>query len=481
MTAIKPMRCKELLWVVFLASIGLPSALLADTTAVFRMDDYYAQIIKYHPVARQANLLDEKARQELRIARGMLDPTVISKFYRKELGGTNYYTLWDNTLKIPVWYGTDIKAGFERNSGVNVNGENLTPSEGLTYVGISVPIGQGLIIDERRSTIRQAQLMVNLAEAEKISMINKLLLQAGKDYIDWMFAYHRWQLFSQGYDLAKFRFEAVKERVVQGDLSGIDSVEAKIEMQNRRVMMRQAEVEYQNASLIVSNHLWTENNTPVEVTTGMIPAEPKAVTSNIQMDSLQTLLQLAQTNHPDLIKQRIKLNQLNIERRFIADKFKPKLNLEYNIIQKGFPLAGESFNGTYLSNNYKFGASFSFPIFLRNERGKLQLTTLKITESNLGLQQSGREIVNNVQAAYNDLVALNEQVSLQEDMTGNARIMRDGEQQLFNNGESSLFMINSREMSLINNQVKLYEFKAKYAKARITLQWAAGTMNVGNQ
>jgi outer membrane protein TolC len=450
------------------------------TTGVFRMDDFYAQIIRYHPVARQANLLGEKAKQELRIARGLLDPTVNSKFYRKELGGTNYYTLWDNTLKIPVWYGTDIKAGFERNSGVNVNGENLTPSEGLTYVGISVPLGQGLIIDERRSTIRQAQLMVNLAEAERLSMINKLLLQAGKDYIDWMFAYNRWQLLSQGYDLAKFRFEAVKERVLQGDLSGIDSVEAKIEVQNRRVMMRQAEVEYRNASLIVSNHLWTENNTPVEVTDNMTPAEPEAVNTLLQLDTLQELLEMAQTNHPDLVKQRLKLDQLNIERRFVADKFKPKLNLEYNIIQKGFTLDGQSFSETHLSNNYKFGASFSFPIFLRNERGKLQLTTLKITETNLGLQQSGREIVNNVQAAYNDLVALNEQVDLQEEMVGNSQTMRDGEQELFNNGESSLFMINSREMSLINNQLKLYEFKAKYAKARITLQWAAGNMNVGN-
>jgi outer membrane protein TolC len=471
--------------ILLVASIGLllltPVRLLADTTGVFRMDDFYAQIIKYHPVARQANLLDERARQELRIARGLLDPTANSKYYKKELGGTNYYTLWDNSLKIPVWYGTDIKAGFERNSGLNVNGENLTPREGLTYVGISVPLGQGLLIDERRSTIRQAQLMVPLAEAEKLSMINKLLLQAGKDYIDWMFAYNRWQLLAQGYELAQFRFDAVKERVLQGDLSGIDSVEAKIEMQNRRVMMRQAEVEYRNAALIVSNHLWTENNTPVEITNGMLPAEPEAISSSIQMDSLQELLQMAQTNHPDLVKQRIKLNQLDIERRFVADKFKPKLNLEYNIIQKGFPLGGESFNGTYLSNNYKFGVSFSFPIFLRNERGKLQLTTLKITESNLGLQQSGREIVNNVQAAYNDIVALNEQLGLQEDMVNNTQIMRDGEQQLFNNGESSLFMINSREMSLITNQIKLYEFKAKYAKARITLQWAAGNMNMGNE
>lgn len=473
-------RSGMLLATLLVVSLIKPALLMADTTGVFAMEDFYVQILKYHPVARQANLLSERAKQELRVARGLLDPSINSKYYKKELGGTNYYTLWDNSLRVPVWYGTDIKAGFERNSGVNVNGESLTPEEGLTYVGISVPLGQGLLIDERRSTIRQAQLLGNLAEAERLSMINKLLLQAGKDYIDWMFAYNRWQMLSQGYELALFRFDAVKERVIQGDLSGIDSVEAKIEMQNRRVMMRQAEVEYRNAALIVSNHLWTENNTPVEITDLMIPTDPQAGNPVLQTDSLQQLLQQAQTNHPDLVKQRIKLNQLDIERRFIADKFKPKLNLEYNIIQKGFQLGGESFTGTHLSNNYKFGASFSFPIFLRSERGKFQLTTLKINDANLGLQQSGREIINYIQASYNDIVAINDQLDLQQDMVENAQIMRDGEQQLFNNGESSLFMINSREMSLINNRIKLFELRAKYAKARITLQWAAGNMNIGN-
>ncbi|CAN5881438.1 TolC family protein [soil metagenome] len=441
---------------------------------VFTIDDFYTQILQHHPVAKQASLFSDAAKQELRIARGLLDPRVNSRVYRKELGGTNYFTLWDNTLRIPVWYGTDLKAGFERNTGFNVNGESFTPAAGLTYLGFSVPLGQGLIIDARRATIRQAQLMGPLAEAEQAGLINKLLLQAGKDYADWMFTFHKRQLLEQGYELALFRFRAVKERVRQGDLSAIDSVEAKIEMQNRQVLVRQAQVEYQNASLVVSNYLWTANNTPVEVTPDLVPSLAGLEEIVPTPEALQKMAQTAQNNHPEILKGQIKLQQLDIERRLLTDNFKPRLNLDYNLIQRVFPLQGESFSQGFLANNYKFGATLGFPVFMRTERGKLQLNKVKIADLNYDLQQAGREINNQILAQYNEMQALEEVLTLQKEIVANTEVMRVSEQKLFENGESSLFLINTREMNLINNQIKLYELIAKQAQTHLTLQWAAG-------
>jgi outer membrane protein TolC len=463
---------------VLLAGLFLPGTLLGQgqPTQAFTIDDFYTQILQHHPVAKQAALFSDAAKQELRIARGLLDPRVNSRVYRKELGGTNYFTLWDNTLRVPVWYGTDLKAGFERNTGFNVNGESFTPDAGLTYLGVSVPLGQGLIIDARRATIRQAQLLGPLAEAEQAGLINKLLLQAGKDYADWLFTYHKRQLLAEGYDLALFRFNAVKERVRQGDLSAIDSVEAKMEMQNRRVLLREAQVQYQNASLVASNYLWTADNTPVEVTPDLVPSLAGMEETVPTAEALQRMAQTAQTNHPDLLKGQIKLQQLDIERRLLTDNFKPRLNIDYNLIQRGFPLQGESFSQGFLSNNYKFGAVLGFPIFMRTERGKLQLNKVKIADLNYDLQQTGREINNGIQAQYNEIQALDELLTLQKEMVANSQVMRDGEQRLFENGESSLFLINTREMNLISQQVKLYELIAKQAKTQLTLQWAAGNV-----
>ncbi len=459
---------------LFLFFGSAPLANAQDSTRAFTMEDFFAQVIAHHPVVKQANLLSEKARQEIRMARGVLDPSVNAKIYHKELNGENYYTLWDNALRVPVWYGVDLKAGFERSSGINVNGENITPPQGLSYVGISVPLGQGLFIDERRSTIRQALLLSNLAEADKVKTINKLLLEAAKAYWDWAYAYQKWQLYRQGYELALFRLEAIKERVVQGDMAAIDSVEARVETLNRQVMASQAQVEYQNTTLDVSNYLWREQNTPLEITPYVVPSLAGTETTPIGADSLRVLVNAARTNHPDLVKIGTKLRQLDIERQFVADKFKPKLNLEYNLLGKGFAFDGKINNGSYLSNNYKFGLSFSYPLFLRNERGKFQLTKLKILESELDLQQTNREIVNRINVAYNDWIALEMQIRMQEQMVVNTQRLRDGEQQKFENGESSVFLINTREMSMITNLVKLFELRTKYAKNKAMLQWSAG-------
>ena len=185
----------KLVWLaLFLLILSVKSSFAQDSMKVLPLEDLFFQIATHHPVAKQANLLSEAARQEFRLSSAFFDPVLSSKYLNKSFKGNNYFDLWDSYLQIPIWYGADFKVGYEKNSGPNINPEDYTPSSGLSYLGISIPLGQGLIIDERRATIRQARLLKNLAEADKIKMINKLLLQAAKDYWDWMYCYKKWQL-----------------------------------------------------------------------------------------------------------------------------------------------------------------------------------------------------------------------------------------------------------------------------------------------
>ena len=446
----------------------------SQTQQLVTLEAFFAQIMQHHPVARQAALLPEQARQEIRMARGSFDPNLSSSYYAKEFGERAYFSLWDNLLKVPVWYGTDLKLGYERNEGGFLNPEDATPSNGLSYIGITVPLGQGWLIDERRSILRQAQLLPTLAQADQLKLLNKLLLQAAKDYLDWYYHYQRQQLFTEGISLATVRLQAVRERVKQGDLAAIDTVEAAMEVQNREVQRLQAAVDAQNYRLIVSNYLWRENDQPAELTPQAIPALTPAELSVLPASQLPALLQAAQTNHPDLVKLEAKQQQLAIERRFAADKLKPKLNLDYNLLEKGRGFNGETFTRPHLETNYKIGVKFSYPLFLRQERGKLQTTRLKQEQNRLEQQQTTREVLTGVQTAYNELQALETQLRLQEQLVASAQVLQQGEQARFEGGESSLFMINSREQSLLSQQVKLYELRTKYAKARTTLQWAAG-------
>lgn len=452
---------------------------LPDTSRVFRLADLLTYVTLRHPVARQAGLLPERARQEVRFARGLFDPAATSKYYGKTFGGKEYFHDWDTQLRVPLWFGADIKAGFERGVGNYINPENGTPLSGLSYVGLSVPLAQGMLLDERRAAVRQAQALQLLAEAERRGALNKLILQAAKDYWDWSLHYQRLELLRLNTELAEVRFRAVRQRVQLGDLAAIDSVEALTELQNRQATLVQARVAWRNATLLLSNYLWDEQQQPRELPPSVRPQglPASAGWQPLPPDSVAALAELAQQIHPELQKSRAKLSQLGVERRLLTNKLLPKLSLDYNLLQAGQPFNPEAsarLSGSYLENNYKLGVSFAYPLLLRQERAKLQLNRLKLQETELELQQDAREIQAGVRTVANDWEALREQLRLQEQMVQNAERLRNGEQIRFENGESSVFLLNSREATLVSARVKLAELQAKYAQTQATLRWAAG-------
>ncbi len=459
------------------APAAAPAA-LADTSQVFALADLLAYVLLRHPVARQAGLLPERAAQEVRLARGQLDPTATSKYTGKTLGGQEYFHDWDTQLRVPLWFGVDVKAGFERGTGRYVNPENYTAPAGLSYVGVSVPLAQGLLIDERRAAVRQAQALQGLAEAERRGALNKLVLQATKDYWDWSLSYQRRELLRQSVALAAVRLGAVRERVRQGDLATIDSVEALTELQNRQAQLVQAQVQWQNGTLQLSNYLWDAQQQPRELpaATRPLPLPGPGGWQPLPPDSLAALAVRAR-QHPELQKSRAKLSQLGVERRLLRNKLLPKLTLDYNLLQAGPPLGAEpglGLTSAYLQNNYKLGLGFAYPLLLRQERSKLQLNTLKLRDTELELQQDAREVQTTVRAVANDWEALRAQLRLQEQVSLNAERLRQGEQTRFESGEGSVFLLNAREAALVSARLKLAELQAKYAQTQATLRWAAG-------
>src|SRR6476661_7198901 len=103
------------------------------------------------------------------------------------------------------------------------------------------------------------------AEAERRAALNKLVLSANKDYWEWSLSQQRYELLRRNRDLGLQRFRATRERVRQGDLAPIDSVEALTELQNREAQLAQALGQLRNAALQVSNYLWDENSQPREL------------------------------------------------------------------------------------------------------------------------------------------------------------------------------------------------------------------------
>ena len=76
---------------------------------------------KYHPVIKQSFLQNEMAKNELRASRGIFDPSIQINTDEKTYDNKLYYKYNTSELKIPLWYGIDIKAGTENNIGERID------------------------------------------------------------------------------------------------------------------------------------------------------------------------------------------------------------------------------------------------------------------------------------------------------------------------------------------------------------------------
>ncbi|GAB3954042.1 TolC family protein [Spirosoma harenae] len=459
----------------------LPVARTVAQTAdsvVFSAADFYGAITQFHPLVRLSSLLSQEAQREVMQARGAFDPKLFSYYDKKQFGNTLYYDKWQSGLAVPLLPGgIDLKVAHDRNVGYYLNPENRLATPGLTSVGLTVPIGQGFLIDERRNTLRQSQLALTLADAERAKLINKTLFDAAKTYWDWFFAFQQYRLIDEGYRLADTRFRATRDRALLGDVAAIDTTEALITVQDRQVQREQSLAMLQNTRIRLMAFLWNAEREPVNLPENVIP---QTVLIGRQDEAiLQNLLTQAVETHPELTKLQTKERQLAVEERFRRSLLMPRLNVSASLLS-GIPILGES-NGlpsyyNFRTDNYKIGVEAAFPLFLRKERGKLQQVQIKAQQINLELQQTSRDIANDVKTSWNELKALERQVSVQQQTVQNQLRLVQAEQQKFEIGESSLFLINTRETKLIDLQVKWEEMKSKYQKAIADLYYRAGTV-----
>ena len=316
--------------------------------------------------------------------------------------------------------------------------------------------------------------MQSMLRAEREAILNKLILQVNNDYLEWSLRYEYTLLLSEAIRLGTERLQNIRYKVLLGELPAIDSTEALIELQNRTVNFLQAQNDFRNAGLVLSNHLWNPDGDPVQLDTNLIP---ELFGRNKISDTIPDFDDLLQTaaQHPDLLQLEAKTGQAAIERRWAAEKLRPKLNLEYNVLSSGYRPFRSVYDYNTWSGNQKVGINFSMPLFLREERGKYGIAKLKQSRLEWETDYRRRQLTTELRTAYNELGVIRQQCEIQERQVRNTRVLLEGETNRFNEGEGSVFFINNRENALVNSRMKLAEMNVKYEKSKAKLRWIAGS------
>jgi len=453
--------------IVFVLSLFVSqfiSAQIQDSVALdFRT--YIGLVKKNHPVVKQANLLLTIGEAEVLRSRGNFDPKIELDYDQKVYEGSDYYEILLGTLKIPTWYGIEFKTQFEQNDGTFLNPERFVPDEGLYSAGISMSLGQGLFINDRMATLKKAKLFKIQTEAEQQLMTNQILYDASIAYFNWLRAYNELKVFIDFSTNAEKRFKGVKRRVEVGDVAAIDSIESKIAFQDRLLRLENSRLIYRKASLELSNFLWLEDNTPVEISGQVYPTSIniESVDQVLQITDLQ-LTNYAVEEHPKIKALNLKAEQQEIEKRLTANKLLPVVDLDVALLA----VEPDRFNN-FDTANYKAGLNVSIPLFLRKERGDLALAKAKLSDARFTVVSEQVFLQNKIAGIQAEINSYAEQVQQVEAIVTNYKTLLQGEERKFALGESSLFLVNSREQKLIDARLKRTElyFKWKEAKANL--------------
>lgn len=448
----------------------------SDSSEILSLESFMVFILANHPVIKQADLLPEVARQEIRLARGAFDPKLEASLDNKHFDNKEYWNILSTSLKVPTWFPLDPKVSVDRNRGLFLNPENAIPMDDnfrQVTAGISLPVGRGLIIDQRRAAVRQAQIFVEINDAERIKLINKILLSAAKDYWSWYFAYSNYRLVDESMRISEEIYRRVRLDFDFGEVAAIDTVQAAITLQNRMIDRQAALIDFKRSGLILSNYLWGENEEPLEMNDDLVPDFILENQMRMPVATLDSLTQLAMVRHPDLVKATGKLGQLSIEERLAKENLKPRVDLNYNVINTPIGSGGD-FREFQLRENYKLGISFEFPLFLRKERAKLKQTRIKIDQTSYELNLRQREIVNDISAGYFALSNSRDMLGLMQQAVDNYERLLEAELFNLDIGESDLFKINFQQDKLLESRIKLMKLKSEVEKARVTLYWSAG-------
>jgi hypothetical protein len=439
------------------------------------LTEYLNWVLEEHPLAQKAKLNPQMRNAQYMQVKGLFDPLLESKFKNKFFKGTEYYSTSETSLSYNTPYAIGLVGHFDVNSGSYVNPADFTSNAGLLSLGVSMPLIKGLVIDERRMAKKRAEVLLEAGNLEQQLAMNELLSQSVELYSDWYYAVQKNTIIDSLVSTSERRFLAVRSRYLGGDRSAIDTLEAYVQNQNRLLQFQESKLDVIKSRIALVAFLESRDENRVAILNETI--SPSANFKNELAPFRQGTFLFSQLEtHPELALYANKGESLRIEEKWKKEKLKPKLNVEYHFLNKDL---SEGLPSYFSTNNYKWGAEFSMPLFLREARGDLKVQRIKIEENNLNTEWKRNQLEQKTLALEN---AYTNTLSQQQLAESNARLYKrllQAENSKLFNGESTLFIVNQRENTYFENAIKALELDRKVQQVRVdqSTLWVLNFLN----
>ena len=387
-----------------------------------------------HPVLAAVRNKLPIAKAELLKARGAFDPAIVGNYASKEYGGDLYYEIPSVQLTLPTASPIDLHVDWNAIDGINTNPQNKLPDEGLFAIGGMINLGNGLMTDERRTSLRMAKAAVDLTDAEAQLYRNKLLAKALSDYWKWYEAYASLKAYESALTAAQEVYDFTINSFDAGDAAAIDTLDARALLTTWQTDYFKARNKAISAMYTASNWLWSADGQPMLLKPESRPIE--------MMEALQIQLEL-DPEHPLYVYNDNKEEQFRLKRQLAREYLKPKVAVGGAVLMPGnfseFPTSAD-----YDPNNRMVKAKLDMPLFLRTGRGYSRSQNLQLQNFQLERSETENSWNNALSAAAEGIVqlevALNASLKNQESL----RLLLEAEKRKLELGDSELIKVNLR-------------------------------------
>ena len=416
---------------------------------------FLQQVREHHPLIRKAATLQEIAEARELEARGAFDPQ-LGATWKDKTYGTPYETQGGPELRWETPLGVGVEAGWRTAEGARLDASDYVPEGGLWSLGGSVRLGRGFWTDKRRATLAKAEAMVGAGEAERTLAENDVLLDASMDFWAWYNAFLVWEVAREAEGLALSRLEWSRAQWQSGEGAALDTLEAHWNWTNRSANRAASEGKFVAARAKVDRWLWTEDWQPAALPADARPGDPwlkndSLLPVQLWADDDPAAMNSMWQEHPYFQFYTSKSEALGADVRFRREMLKPQIDGAFEMYSPTLPGAPE-WTSPVWENNHRMELKVGIPLFLRQERGALNVAKLTQEQTLLDLQNQEATWRAQVRGTALQLPHL----FAQHERTGRAvtlsRQLLNAEQRKFEVGESSLFVVNSRENALLKAQ-----------------------------
>ncbi len=434
---------------------------------------FIKNIHNHHPLVLRAKNIRLSGDFVYQSAKGAFDPVLSGSYNEKYFDTKNYYSILNAAIKQPLYTSQYVVAGYDYAQGAFVDPETQTTRSGMPFLGVETALLQGLAFDKRRADLLKAKSYKSYYEAEQNVLLNELLYNASLHYFEWLFSLKELSLYNHFTSLAEQRFRAISALSKIGELASVDSVEAAILFHTRSLEMQSVKISNQKTKTNLLTFNWMGNTSPSASSAELFPADSLEIYYEKSRLLFNSFLRDTVSVNPYIRKYQSLQSILNIEKRYKAELIKPKLDVKYNFLANNSP----GFNSSFNANNYRWGVSFSLPVFLRTSVNEYKISKLNAQNNQFELNNRTNEIQFKEQVIWQNIAVLNEQLSNSEKNVRYSKLLLQAEQKKFDHGESSLFLLNTRESKLLEAELKLAEYRLKFIKSVLELVYLKGGLN----